>query len=66
MRKGYVYILLFSLFVAISGALKYRMFIKKDLGRETFLNFILQIGVVFLVFYLPGLVIVRWYYKLKK
>jgi Kef-type K+ transport system membrane component KefB len=65
-RKGYVFILLFSLFIAISQSLKYRLFIKRDLSEATTINLLLQIVVLFIVLFVPGYFLVRWYYKKKE
>ena len=65
MRKGYVYIVVFSLFLAISGTLKYRAYIKRDLDQVTFGHICLQTTILFLTFVVPGLFLVRWYYKMK-
>lgn len=65
MKKGYLYILFFSIFIAISQAIKYRAYIRKDFSKETLLPFCLQIAFVFFVIYIPGLFLVRWYYKMK-
>ena len=64
-RKGYVFIVFFSLFVGLSQSLKYRIFTKRDLSEATLNNLILQIVLLFLVFLIPGLLLVRWYYKMK-
>ncbi len=64
-KKGYAYIILFSLFVSISGTLKYRAYIKQDPSEVPFANIVLQATILFLVFVIPGLFLVRWYYKMK-
>lgn len=64
-KKGYIIILVFSAVNAIGQALKYRLFIHKDLSWETSDKFIVQIVSMFLVVSIPGLLLVRWYYKLK-
>lgn len=65
MRKGYWYIFLFSLFVSVAQALKYRIFIKRDFGEDTLHNLIVQVVILFLVILIPGILAVRWYYKHK-
>ena len=65
MRKGYVLVKLFSLFIAVTQSLKYRFFTKRDLGEETINNLVIQIVVLFLLFLIPGVLAVRWYYKQK-
>jgi nucleoside recognition membrane protein YjiH len=65
MRKGYVFILIFSFFVAISQTLKYRIYIKHDWGAVNQIKIGLQMMILFLIILIPGLLLVRWYYKLK-
>lgn len=59
-KKGYVYIIAFSLFVAISQIFKYRFYSNEPINK---------IGLKFLTllttFLIPGLFLVRWYYKKK-
>ena len=64
-RKGYAYIVLSSLFVSISETLMYRAYIKQDLSEVSFTKILLQATILFLLFVIPGLFIVRWYYKMK-
>ena len=64
MKKGYIYIVVFSIFVGVSQSLKYRVFIKRDLEENVF-NFIIQSTSLFLLTLIPGLLLVRWYYKQK-
>jgi hypothetical protein len=64
-RKGNVYILLFSLFLVISGTYKFRAFINKDLNEVTIQHLVIQVTIIFLVYVIPGLLFVRWYYKIK-
>jgi hypothetical protein len=65
MRKGYVFILIFSLFVAISQTLKYRIYIKHDWDAASQTKIVVQMMILFLITFIPGLLLVRWYYKLK-
>jgi hypothetical protein len=65
MRKGYLLVVFFALFIGVSSSLKYRLYIKQDLGEATANNLITQGTVLFLVFLIPGLLAVRWYYKQK-
>jgi hypothetical protein len=65
LKKGYVFIILISLFIAISQSLKYRLFIEPDLNSSTLFNLIIQTAVLLLLFLIPGLLLVRWYYKIK-
>ncbi len=64
MKKGYLYILIFSLFIAVCQAIKYRMFIKRDLAQNVHI-FIIQTTSLFLLILIPGILVVRWYYKKK-
>ena len=64
-RKGYVYIVLFSLFVSIAGTFKYRAYIEQDLNQVTGQHLFLQTTILFLAYVIPGLLLVRWYYKMK-
>ncbi len=64
-KKGYVFVVLFSLSVSILQSFKYRVFIKRDLSEATMNNLILQIVILFLALLIPGLLLVRWYYKVK-
>ena len=65
MKKGYVLILLFALFVAAMQSLKYRSYFKHDLSPATRNNLIIQIVLLFLLVAIAGILVVRWYYKLK-
>jgi hypothetical protein len=65
MRKGYLYIIAFALFLSITQTLKYRIYIKKDYHEVSLEHLLLQGAVLFVIFFLPGLFLVRWYYKQK-
>ena len=65
MRKGYLFVVFFALFIAFSRSLYYRIFIKRDLGEATVNNLIIQGTILFLVLLIPGLFAARWYYKQK-
>jgi hypothetical protein len=65
LKKGYIYIILFSLFTAISKSLYYRIYINQDLTETTLTKLILQAVILFLIVLIPGLLVVRWYYKMK-
>jgi hypothetical protein len=65
MKKGYIIIIIFSLCISILESFKYRFFIKKDLSEATLNNLFIQAGMMFLILLVPGLLLVRWYYKLK-
>jgi undecaprenyl pyrophosphate phosphatase UppP len=65
MRKGYVFILVFSLVIAIAQSVRYRLYTKRDLNAATFTNQIVQVVVLFLAVFIVGVLGVRWYYKFK-
>ena len=65
MRKGYVFVILFSLFIALGQSIKYRIFTKRDLDEAALNNLLIQVVILFLFFLIVGLVAVRWYYKIK-
>jgi len=65
MRKGYVLILIFSLFSAIGRTLMYRIYIKRDYADVSFNDILLRVVIAFLIFLIPGLLLVRLYYRLK-
>ncbi len=65
LRKGYVIIVVFSLFISIAGTLKYRAYIKHDLNQVTSQYLLLQISIAFITYVIPGVLLVRWYYKMK-
>jgi|JI8StandDraft_2_1071088.scaffolds.fasta_scaffold61313_2 hypothetical protein len=64
-RKGYVIIFLFSLFNAIGRTFYCRIYIAKDYAEISFGHILLRIIILFLIFFIPGLIAVRWYYRLK-
>jgi hypothetical protein len=64
-KKGYVFVVVFSLFVAIFYPLYYRLYIATDLSKETFGKLILHGLLMLLTALIPGLILVRWYYKMK-
>lgn len=59
-KKGYVYIIAFSLFVAISQTFKYRFYSNEPINKIE-----LKFLTLLLTFLIPGLFLVRWYYKKK-
>jgi RsiW-degrading membrane proteinase PrsW (M82 family) len=63
-KKGYIFVVLFSLFVAIGGTIKYRMY-KNDLNETPWDILVIHIIVGFLFYLIPCLFLVRWYYKIK-
>jgi hypothetical protein len=64
-KKGYVLIMLFALFVATAGTLKYRHYIKRDFNEMSVGDIGLRIAFGFLLYVIPGILLVRWYYKMK-
>lgn len=65
-KKIYIFVVFFSLCVSILQSFKYRVFIKRDLSEGILNNLILQIVILFLALLIPGLLLVRWYYKIKR
>ncbi len=65
MKKGYILVMLFSLIISLLESFKYRFYIKRDLSEATLINLIIQASMMFLILLIPGLLLVRWYYKLK-
>lgn len=65
MRKGYLFVVFFAVFIAVSRSLYYRIYIKRDLDEATVNNLVIQGTVLFLVFLIPGLLAALWYYKQK-
>lgn len=64
-KKGYIFIVLFALFISIVGTLKYRLYIKRDFDAVSLNDIIFRIVTGFLLYLIPGLLLVRWYYKMK-
>jgi hypothetical protein len=64
-KKGYLFIILFALFEALASIFMYRYFIKRDFSEINLYRILLQGLILFLIFLIPGLSIVRWYYKTK-
>ena len=65
MKKGYVFVVLFALFIAVSRTWFYRAYIAKDLREVPLTKLILQGTILFSLFAIPGVLLVRWYYKQK-
>ena len=65
MRKGYFIVILFALITAILGAIKYRYFEHSRAGEGLSNGLIFQVVLSFIVFVIPGLLLVRWYYQMK-
>lgn len=64
-KKGYVFIVFFSLFIAVSITFMYRYVIKRDFSEMNLYRILLQGLILFLIFLVPGLLLVRWYYRMK-
>jgi hypothetical protein len=65
MKKGYLFVLLFALFIAVSRTYYHRAFVARDLGEAPVEKLVFQAVVLFTLFALPGLLLARWYYKQK-
>ena len=65
MKKGHWFVLVFSLFLATAQTIRNEVFVLKrtnfEIGKLLIVKFLAQ----FLVFLLPSLFLVRWYYKMK-
>lgn len=65
MRKGYWFVLAFSLFIAVAQVIKNEVFVLKKGNFEITKLVVLKFSILFLVFFIPGLLLVKWYYKMK-
>jgi hypothetical protein len=65
MRKGYLFVIMFALFLSTAHTLKYRVYVKKDYNEVALEHLLLQGTLLFLIFFIPGMFLVRWYYKQK-
>ncbi len=65
MKKGYLFVLLFALFIAASRTYYYRAFVARDLSEASIEKLVIQAVILFALFALPGLLLARWYYKQK-
>lgn len=63
MRKGYIIIILFSLSEAIFGTIKYRILSNHIAGEASVNRILFQTCLTFIVFVVPGVLLVRWYYR---
>lgn len=63
MKKGYIFVLCFSAFMAAANVIRINLFMKSspDSINVSLLNFF----AMFILFLLPFWVLVRWYYKNK-
>lgn len=66
MKKGYVFVIVFALVIAILSTFKYRIILANDPSQISGNVIIIQIVVLFMSFLIPELFLVRWYYKHKK
>ena len=64
-KKGFVFIVFFALFIAVSRIFMYRYVIKRDFSEMNLYRILLQGLILFLIFLVPGLLLVRWYYRMK-
>lgn len=64
MKKGYVFITLFALFIASSQNFKYFFYSNKEHLPASDTLWI-KVIVLFLTVWIPGLSLARWYYKNK-
>ena len=65
MKKGYLFVLFFALFIAVSRTYFYKAFVAKDLGNASVDKLAIQAVILFTLFAIPGLLLARWYYKRK-
>ena len=65
MKKGYVFVVFFALFIAVSQTWFYRAYIAKDLSEAPLTKLILQGAILFTLFAIPGVLLIPWYYKQK-
>lgn len=64
-KKGYVLIIFFALFTAVSRTFRFRYYTSTDLSEMNALRVILHGLILFLIVLIPGLLLVHWYYKIK-
>lgn len=65
MKKGYVFVVFFALFIAVSLTWFYRAYTAKDLNEAPLTKLIVQAVILFTLFVISGIQLVRWYYKQK-
>ncbi len=63
MRKGYWFLLCVSIFSAVAQALKVDYIKKGEIDFTKIL--LLKVVTLFIIFFVPGIFLVRWYYKMK-
>lgn len=66
MKRGYIYVLLFSIFIAIAQAIKNSSFQEIDGVWRVSRNTYIKAAILFVIFFVPGVFLVRWYYSIKK
>lgn len=65
MKNGYAFIVFFALFIAVSRTWFDRAYVAKDLSEAPLIKLIMQGAILFTLFVIPGILLVRWYYKQK-
>jgi uncharacterized membrane protein len=65
MRKGYVFVIFFALFIGVSRTWFNRTYTTKNIDETPWEILLLQVVLLFLFSLIPGLLFVCWYYKMK-
>lgn len=65
MRKAYAFVIFFALFIAVSQTWFHRTYSTKNIDETPLKILLLQMVIMFLIFSIPGLLLARWYYKMK-
>jgi len=65
MRKGYLFVLFFALFLSTSRTWFHRKYTTKDIDIMPKDVLFLQVVTLYLILVIPGLLLARWYYKMK-
>lgn len=65
MKKGYLFVLIFALFIAVTRTYYYRAFVARDLSEASVNKLIIQALFLFALFAIPGLLLSHWYYRQK-
>ncbi len=63
MRKGHWFLLGVSIFIAVAQTLKVEYIRKEQIGFAAPL--FLKMLISFIIIFVPGIFLVRWYYKMK-
>jgi hypothetical protein len=66
MKKGYWFIILFSLFVSLIQVFKTDVFLSDSIDNQTYNRIFIRATMLFLTLFIPGVFVVRWYYKVNK